>query len=60
MADAGLARQALHAFRLGFSHPHTGEQLEFQADLPDDLRLGLKAWGLRYNHREWLTSHAPG
>jgi 23S rRNA pseudouridine1911/1915/1917 synthase len=57
---AGLARQALHAFRLGFAHPHTGEPLEFQADLPGDLRQGLKAWGLRYNHLEWLTSHASG
>jgi len=30
-------RQALHAFQLGFSHPATGERLEFSSDLPNDL-----------------------
>jgi 23S rRNA pseudouridine1911/1915/1917 synthase len=56
---AGLARQALHAFRLAFRHPATGAELEFRADLPVDLRQALAAWGLRYNDPEWLTSHAP-
>jgi 23S rRNA pseudouridine1911/1915/1917 synthase len=56
---AGLARQALHAFRLAFRHPATGAELEFRADLPADLRQALAAWGLRYNDFEWLTSHAP-
>ena len=55
---AGLARQALHAFRLAFEHPVTGEPLEFQAPLPPDLRQALAAWGLRYNEPEWLTSQA--
>jgi 23S rRNA pseudouridine1911/1915/1917 synthase len=59
-AAAGLARQALHAFRLGFEHPMTGAPLEFHAPLPADLRDALKAWGLKYNDSEWLTSHAPG
>ncbi len=31
-------RQALHAASLGFMHPTTGEKLEFQSELPDDLR----------------------
>ena len=31
-------RQALHAFQLGFSHPVTGERLEFSSDLPIDLK----------------------
>ena len=30
-------RQALHAATLGFDHPVTGERLEFNADLPQDL-----------------------
>ena len=32
-----LGRQALHAAVLGFEHPVTGEALEFESDLPDDL-----------------------
>ena len=57
---AGLMRQALHAYRLAFEHPATGQALEFHAPLPADLRQGLASWGLRYNDSEWLTSHAPG
>ncbi|HWI55100.1 MAG TPA: RluA family pseudouridine synthase [Desulfobacteria bacterium] len=30
----GLSGQALHAFLLGFVHPSTGEQMQFNADLP--------------------------
>jgi 23S rRNA pseudouridine1911/1915/1917 synthase len=33
----GFPRQALHAARLGFVHPVTGESLSFEADLPDDM-----------------------
>lgn len=33
----GLARQALHAARLGFVHPHGGRELSFDAPLPPDL-----------------------
>ena len=58
-AAAGLARQALHAYRLAFAHPVSGQPLEFHAPLPPDLREALAAWGLRYNDLEWLTSHAP-
>ncbi|MFL6693021.1 MAG: RluA family pseudouridine synthase [Ramlibacter sp.] len=47
--DAGLARQALHAYRLAFSHPMSGAALDLRSALPPDLRLGLAAWGLRYN-----------
>jgi 23S rRNA pseudouridine1911/1915/1917 synthase len=57
---AAMARQALHAYRLAFEHPVTGQALEFHAPLPDDLRHALELWGLRYNDFEWLTSHAPG
>ena len=34
---AGLRRQALHAWRLGFRHPDSGEVLRFEAPLPEDL-----------------------
>ena len=47
--EGSLARQALHAFRLAFVHPFTGEQLAFASPLPADLVHGLSAWGLRYN-----------
>jgi 23S rRNA pseudouridine1911/1915/1917 synthase len=30
-------RQALHAARLGFEHPITGEELEFESPLPPEL-----------------------
>jgi 23S rRNA pseudouridine1911/1915/1917 synthase len=33
----GLGRQALHAHILGFQHPKTGQILQFQSRLPDDL-----------------------
>ncbi|MEO7391358.1 MAG: RluA family pseudouridine synthase [Ramlibacter sp.] len=59
-AAAGLSRQGLHAYRLAFAHPATGQPLAFHAPLPADLQDGLRLWGLRYNHDQWLTSHAPG
>jgi 23S rRNA pseudouridine1911/1915/1917 synthase len=33
----GLTRQWLHAVRLGFEHPSTGETMEFQSEYPSDL-----------------------
>ena len=33
----GLDRQALHAARLGFEHPRSGERLGFESPLPEDL-----------------------
>ena len=36
-ADLGLERQFLHAYRLEFTHPVTGELLSFVDDLPPDL-----------------------
>ena len=58
-ATAALSRQGLHAYRLAFAHPATGEALEFHAPIPQDLQQALAAWRLRYNGREWPTSHAP-
>lgn len=51
-AAAGLQRQALHAYRLAFTHPTTGQNLVFRAPLPDDLQRALHAWGLGYNVRQ--------
>ena len=45
-AAAGITRQALHAFRLGFLHPVTGQALAFEAPLPMDLRAALCEWGI--------------
>lgn len=33
----GFRRQALHALRLGLSHPASGEWMEWQAPLPEDM-----------------------
>lgn len=46
---AGMQRQGLHATRLAFLHPITGQSLVFYAPIPDDLTLALKCWGLNYN-----------
>lgn len=36
-----LERQWLHAVRLGFAHPITGDQVEFESDYPADLAQAL-------------------
>ena len=41
MRELGLSRQFLHAFRLRFSHPVTGELLDFMSELPDELEQVL-------------------
>jgi 23S rRNA pseudouridine1911/1915/1917 synthase len=38
----GLRRQFLHASRLGFNHPRTGEAMEFTSGLPEDLQAALE------------------
>ncbi len=38
----GLTRQWLHAVRLGFTHPGTGERAEFSSPYPDDLAAALE------------------
>ena len=37
-------RQALHAKELGFIHPHTGEQMLFESDMPEDMELAIDKW----------------
>jgi 23S rRNA pseudouridine1911/1915/1917 synthase len=38
----GLRRPFLHAYRLAFAHPLTGDQLAFSSDLPPDLDAVLE------------------
>lgn len=38
-----IQRQALHALKLAFNHPVTGQRLEFEAPLPDDFQKALTA-----------------
>ena len=38
----GLERQWLHAVRLGFEHPETGEYVEFESPYPPDLEHALE------------------
>ncbi|MCR6491254.1 RluA family pseudouridine synthase [Cellulomonas sp. P24] len=40
-ARVGLSRQWLHAVRLGFTHPSSGEWLEVTSTYPDDLAAAL-------------------
>ncbi|GEJ58360.1 RluA family pseudouridine synthase [Anaeromyxobacter diazotrophicus] len=40
-AAAAVGRQALHAWRLAFPHPRTGEQVAFEAPLPRDFEAAL-------------------
>jgi 23S rRNA pseudouridine1911/1915/1917 synthase len=39
--DVGLARQFLHAHRLAFRHPLTGEEVDVESPLPQDLEAAL-------------------
>jgi 23S rRNA pseudouridine1911/1915/1917 synthase len=49
-----LARQALHAWRLGFIHPKTGQSMKFEAPLPGDILAVLAE--LRVHRRLWKPS----
>ncbi len=39
-----IPRQALHAKTLGFTHPVTGERLNFDSDLPADFAQTIEKW----------------
>ena len=41
--DLNLGRQFLHAARLAFPHPFTGEGVDVESPLPADLRALLDA-----------------
>ena len=38
------SRQALHAKTLGFIHPSTGAQMNFDTDLPPDMNMVIEKW----------------
>jgi 23S rRNA pseudouridine1911/1915/1917 synthase len=40
-ARLGLKRQWLHAMKLAFTHPGTGERVQFESRYPDDLQHAL-------------------
>ncbi len=37
-------RQALHARTLGFRHPRTGEEMDFESPLPPDMQALVERW----------------
>lgn len=39
-----LPRQALHAKTLGFEHPTSGEWMQFDSELPDDMKGVIDKW----------------
>ena len=39
-----LTRQALHAKELGFTHPTTGEWMQFDSELPTDMAEVIEKW----------------
>ncbi|MFK7898906.1 MAG: RluA family pseudouridine synthase [Myxococcota bacterium] len=43
--EAELGRPALHAARLGFQHPLSGDWLDFEAPLPSDLQALVEGLG---------------
>ncbi len=47
----GMTRQALHAWRLAFEHPITGQHLELTSGVPDDMAQAMHNLGLSYNHQ---------
>ncbi len=58
--DLGIGRQALHAFRLKFTHPTSGRTLEFEAPLPADLSAAIaraRAEGLSASRRKGTPQH---
>jgi 23S rRNA pseudouridine1911/1915/1917 synthase len=46
-----LPRQALHAKTLGFTHPATGEFMQFDSELPEDMRTVIEKWENYIAHR---------
>ncbi len=39
-----LTRPALHAYKLAFQHPVTGEPMEFVSEIPQDMKEFLEHW----------------
>ena len=45
-------RQALHAKTLGFKHPRTGEEMDFDSQWPDDFEALIDKWR-KYINSKW-------
>ena len=45
-----LPRQALHAKTLGFTHPTTGEFLQFDSPIPEDMKACIEKWRTYSEH----------
>lgn len=47
-----MPRHALHAKSLGFAHPVTGKQLNFDSELPEDMQAVIKKWRVYSNSND--------
>ena len=46
-----LPRQALHAKVLGFNHPKSNKWIEFDSELPDDMKGAIEKWRNYSKHK---------
>lgn len=54
----GLLSQALHGYRLTFTHPTTGERMTFSAPLPEDFLTALKRLSPDHSLPDWTAKGA--
>ena len=47
-----LPRQALHAKTLGFTHPKTGDFMQFTSEIPEDMQQCIEKWRSYSRHQE--------
>jgi len=47
-----LPRQALHAKTLGFIHPVTGEKMNFDSEIPEDIAMCIEKWRQYTKHSQ--------
>lgn len=47
-----IPRQALHAKTLGFEHPKTGQWMQFDSEIPQDLAQTLRKWRNYAQHKQ--------
>jgi 23S rRNA pseudouridine1911/1915/1917 synthase len=47
-----ISRQALHAQSLGFKHPTTNKEMNFETNLPDDLQQVVEKWRHYAKHKD--------
>lgn len=47
-----LPRQALHAKTLGFVHPKTGEFMQFNSEIPQDMKACIEKWRNYATHQD--------